>query len=151
MRQERKKEVLVQPHGYIPHTWIEGCFCQKQGSQWNSEDSIPPLMPQATNEHTSSVLPSLVQLTLTQHSPFCWQSFSAPTAVKLKTVPSTFSLRLPSLILIRNLQMLLLLVCPEPTDLYPANQWVSPLYLKTGSPILQNDLTSFVLSGGKVI
>lgn len=69
MWQERKKEALIQPHGYMSHTWIEGCLCQKRG-QWNGEDRISPVMPQSTSEHTSSVLLSLAQLTLTNHSPF---------------------------------------------------------------------------------
>ena len=47
--------------------------------------------------------------------------------------------------------MLLLLVCPEPTNLYPANQWASPFKHKTWSTSLQNNLISFAPPGAAVI
>jgi len=91
----------------------------KGTSVTNKEASIPPVMPPDAKPHTSSVLLSLVQLSLTHH-PLSASSFflaPAPTAAQIKTVPSIFSLMPPSLSVSGNVQMLLLLVyqeCPPP-------------------------------------
>lgn len=78
MGQKRERGALAIPNDDMPHTWMEGCLGHKQGGQWNGEASIPSVMPPDTHPHTSSVLLSLVQLSLTSH-PLSALVFFSPT------------------------------------------------------------------------